>query len=125
MKLNKQSSGVGNYLKYLNKINIPEDWIEEGIIAPNQKAVEKYKQICKYLFTRYKINTSSVLPSKEGGICLFYNTPEVTLIIEVYNDLEVALIINENISKTIIYSETIVNNNFDKAIEVFKRGIKL
>jgi len=69
------------------------------------------------------VGTFNIGDDKEGGFCLTYNykTDQVdrSLIIEVYDDGDVAVIVIDNLIKTTIYNEDIIEMNFEKAIFQF------
>lgn len=102
-----------------DKLYFPKHWEEENIDQPNQSAKMKSLEICKYLFKEYNLIPSRIAPTKEVGIFLSYENPaqtsDRTLIIEIYNNLEVAALINDNSSKKILYSADITDFGFSDA----------
>ena len=99
--------------------NLPARWILEGAQPPTTECRIKSYKIWRHLYTTFGLLPVRVSASVEGGIMLSYEhaTNGKTLIVEIYNDLEVAALVNE--SKKIIYSETINDSDLDCAFLVF------
>lgn len=112
--------------KIFNKLSFPNHWIQEGIKKPNVAAKNNALQICKELYLKYNFNPDKILPTKEEGIYITYDlvneNTNRSLVIETYNDAETALAICDNLTKKIIYSEDITNNDFTNAIRNFKEA---
>jgi len=110
--------------KIFHKLHFPAHWSEEGVTRPNAAAKEKCFAICKKLFTNHLLIPASVASSREGGLCLFYDrvTPDCdrTMIVEIYNNLETALIVCDNTGRQTIHAEDIFEMDFSRAVAVFK-----
>jgi hypothetical protein len=100
-------------------IRMPEDWAQEGVNPPNIEAKNIAKKTCISLYDDYGLIPIRISPTKEEGIFIYYkhfnNNRE--LFVEVYNNLEVAALVNDEENKKIIYSEDIKGCNFLPVIE--------
>jgi len=110
--------------KIFHKLRFPKHWSGEGISQPNAAAKEKCLAICKKLFKRDLLIPDLILPTKEEGMYLSYDKItqdfDRTMIIEVYNTLETALIVCDNILKQTICIEDISEMDFSRAVAAFK-----
>lgn len=77
----------------------PDRWLSEGIASPNLASKKKSFEICQFIFFQRKIFPSKIASTKEEGIYLSYIADNKSLIIEVYNNLEVAAIVTNNEKK--------------------------
>jgi hypothetical protein len=103
------------------RLSFPKHWLEEDVVPPNVACKTKAFELCRYLFEKHNLIPDRIAPTREEGIYLAFDTDsgDKTLIIEVYNDLEAALIVNDNIAKAILFSEYISNLEFSTAINCF------
>ena len=110
--------------KIFHKLRFPTNWTEEGITQPHTAAKEKCFSICKKLFKENLFIPDLILPTKEEGMYLSYDKItqdfDRTMIIEIYNTLETALIISDNAEKKTIYNEDIFEMDFCRAVAAFK-----
>ncbi len=92
---------------------LPAKWILAGVQPPTAECCAKSYEIWQHLYNKFGLLPVRVSASVEGGITLSYEnaTNGRTLIVETYNDLEVAALIND--SKRIAYSENIDALDFD------------
>ena len=124
--LSKEKQAVFDNLeqRIFRKLRFPEQWTKEGVSKPNAAAKEKCLAYCKEMFDKYLLIPDLILSSKEDGVYISYDlindTSNRTLILEIYNNLEAALIVCDNATKKTIYSEDLFEMNFKDAIEVFK-----
>lgn len=124
--LNQEKKAVFDNLeqRIFRKLRFPEQWNKEGIGRPNAAAKEKCLAYCKDIFNKYFLIPDLILSSKEEGIYVSYDiindVSNRTLILEIYNNLESALIVCDNVAKKTVYSEDLFEMNFKNAIEVFK-----
>lgn len=79
-------------------------------------------QICKHLKEKYNLIPSAVTPSVEADVCIFYKNHRngYSLIIEAYNDGDIAGIVNDDRNKRIIFAEEVNDFNFSKLVEHLK-----
>jgi hypothetical protein len=92
---------------------LPAKWILKGTQPPTVKARELAYEVWESLYRKFGLLPIRISASVEGGITLSYHQPinGRVLAVEVYNDLEVAALINEG--RTIVYSEDVKNLDFD------------
>lgn len=116
-----ESSQKKQLLAKLDSINYPKDWIAQGIKPANVQCKKLTKEILIELFEKYELIPSRIEPSIETAYFLKYNNyiNNKELIIEIYNDLEIAALINQN--KTILSS---YDSNKSNKSNVFKEIIK-
>jgi hypothetical protein len=66
-------------------------------------------EVCQKLFKNYDFIPDKIAPTKEEGVFLSYDSFNAytnrSLVVEVYNNLEIAVIVTNNDSKQIDYSE--------------------
>lgn len=88
------------------EIYFPNEWKNEGIFAPNLASKQKTEGVCNDLYEKYNIFPFRVVPNKEEGITIIYRNHDNnrSLIIEVYNNLEIAGLVNDDLNKEIIVS---------------------
>lgn len=98
---------------------LPAKWILGGVQPPTAECRSLAYKSWKLLYTKFGILPMRVSASVEGGITLYYEHASngKTLIAEIYNDLEVAALVND--SKKIVYSENIKCLDFDCAFLEF------
>lgn len=103
------------------KINFPIAWEQEGVEKPNLASKSRAFDICKAIFFEYNFLPNKVAPTKEVGIYLSYEnkSQSKSLIIEIYNNLEVAAIVTNNSKRTIEYSEDVYGLQLDNVVKVF------
>lgn len=106
------------------KLRFPDRWAEEGIAPPNDAAKMKSFEVCKKLLAQDGLIPAAILPTKEEGVYISYNRIDAginrTMIIEVYNTLETALIVCDNAIKETIYCEDVAGMDFKHAVSAFK-----
>ena len=104
-------------------LSFPDHWEQDGVAQPNATAKEGGLEVCKRLFEEYRLVPSAILPSIEEGIYISYDKITAdfnrSMIIEVYNTAEVALIICDNAKKKTMHSEDISGMNFRRAVSIF------
>ena len=88
------------------EIHFPNEWQNEGISAPNLASKRKTEGVCNDLYEKYNVIPFRVVPNKEEGITIIYKDYENnrSLFVEVYNNLEIAGLVNDDLNKTIIVS---------------------
>ena len=98
---------------------LPAKWILAGIHPPTAACRAKAIEVWTRLYRKFGLLPVRVSASVEGGITLCYEhaVSAKTLIIEIYNDLEVAVLVNH--SKSIVYSENIAEFDFDQVFLQF------
>ncbi len=97
----------------------PNDWRLKGINPPNIDAKKTAEKVCFNLYDFYSLIPIKITPTKEEGIFIYYknfNNNRV-LLIEVYNNLEIAALVNDETTRNIIYSEDIKALDFINIIE--------
>jgi len=113
--------------KIFRKLHFPPHWEQEGISQPHVVTKEKCFAICKQLFKEHRLMPSTILPTIEEGIYISYDKItdkfNKSMIIEVYNTMDTALIICDNTKKATVYSEDILGMNFNHAVSTFKAYI--
>jgi hypothetical protein len=106
------------------KLHIPAHFEREGIAQPHAAAKEKGFKVCEKLFNDYSLIPATIRPTIEEGIYLSYDritdNLDRTMIIEVYNTMEIALIVCDNGKKETIYIEDVKGMDFSRAVSVFK-----
>ena len=122
----KNLSIIDFFISKINhKLNFPTYWIQEGFNKPNIIAKENAIFVCSELFTKYDLIPDKILASKEEGIYITYDliniNDNISLVIETYNDNEIAVVVKDNRNKKILYSEDIKNLNFENAIRILKK----
>ncbi len=105
--------------RIFNSLIFPAHWEKEGISQPNVACKEKAFRICKHILEIYEKVPNRIALTKEEGIFIAFDssTGDKTLFIEVYNDLEAAYLVNDNVQKKILISDDITDFNFSKAIK--------
>ncbi|GBU22141.1 hypothetical protein R80B4_02046 [Fibrobacteres bacterium R8-0-B4] len=110
--------------RIFRKLRFPPHWEQEGVSQPHVAAKEKGLAICKQLFKKHCLMPSTILPSIEEGIYISYDkiTDDLnkSMIIEVYNTMDIALIICDNVKKATIHGEDVSGMNFNHAVSLFK-----
>lgn len=109
--------------KIFEKINFPKEWEEEQIAKPNLESKTKAFEICKFLLEKHSLYPDRIAPTKEEGVFLSYNTESKnkSLIIEIYNNLEVAAIVTNNKLRVVEYSEDIYGFQLSNAVNTLNK----
>ncbi len=114
-----------SFKHFANKIDalkMPQSWGRGNALPPNVSAKEKAKRVFDILFKKYEILPDQILPSIEGGVALFYKSSfnrAIIMNIEIYNDLDVDALVNDDKNKKMIKCEDIQNLNFENIIKIF------
>lgn len=121
----KEQSTINSFeQKIFNKLSFPESWVKEGIVKPNLAAKQKAFNVCRTLFEKYDLVPDRIVPTKEEGIFIAYDQvaygSDRSLMIEIYNNLNTAAIVCDNLNKTIINAEDIYDLDFFNVIKKFK-----
>jgi hypothetical protein len=110
--------------KIFKRLPFPRHWEIEGIARPNMVAKIGSFELLKKLWSYHQILPTGIAASIEEGICLTYDRVDAwedhSLIIEVYNDLSIALIVTDNNAKKTIYREDAKGTDLNHAVEIFK-----
>ncbi len=105
------------------RLHFPKHWTKEGIAKPNVVSKESALAVCTKLYAEYDLVPDRIAPTKEEGVYLCYELAgelcDRSLIIEIYNSLDVTAIVNDNHAKEVIYCEDIRDMDFGKAIRVY------
>jgi hypothetical protein len=102
-----------------NTLVFPENWRQEGVQEPNAIAKENAFATCNIIFRKDGLLPLIIAPTKEEGIFLKYTARNKTLIIEAYNDGDIAAVVSDEDQKIILYSEDIKNFNFENTMAEF------
>jgi hypothetical protein len=100
-------------------IQVPEHWVQEGVNPPNMEAKTIAQNVCFNLYDDYSLIPIRFAPTKAEGIFVYYKNfiNNRALLVEVYNNLEMAALVNDETNKKILYSEDIKSSNFISVIE--------
>ena len=109
-----------NFRNRIAHLSISSRWWREGISPPSQESKKKALQIFKYLANSQGLVPDRIDASIEGGLTFTYRNYETnrSMIVEVYNGLEVAGVVNEG--SAVIYSEDVEDFDFAGLILAFK-----
>ncbi len=100
-----------------NKLQLSKNLIDLKVEKPNINCKIEAEKICKNIYKNYNIKPNIIKPSPEGGIFIEYNnTSNISFILEVYNNLYVAGLVNDNKQKKILFSKSFLQNNKDTEI---------
>jgi hypothetical protein len=118
---NKHNRILDDIDKTIEKITLPKKWEFDNISYPTLKCKINTKEISHFLYNTYKIIPSRIAASIEEGILIYYlnERNNRSLSIEIYNDLEIAAIVNDERNNKIIYNELIEHNNFEIIMNYF------
>ncbi len=107
--------------KMIDQIRFRKDWEKKKINPPNILSKHLTIEICFHLFDKYELIPQRINASIEGGILITYlNTQnQYTLSVEIYNDLQVAALVNDNNAKKIVKSQDITDLTFDGIMRYF------
>lgn len=104
--------------KIYEDLNFPSEWDEQGIARPNIASKARAFELCQLLFRQYSMLPTKVAPTKEEGMYLSFQDKggSRALIIEIYNNLEVAAIVANSERKIVEYSEDIYGLDLTSAV---------
>ena len=80
----------------IDSLVLRKRWKDEGVEPPNDACKTKVKSICALLYECYDILPKEIDATKEGGVYISYRDIKRTLDIEVYNDLDIAVILADD-----------------------------
>jgi hypothetical protein len=110
--------------KLFKRLPFPRHWESEGIARPNIEAKMRCLRLLEQLERDYHLIPDSIAASIEEGICITYDRisarEDHSLIIEIYNDLTMALIVTDNQAKKTIYREDVQGMDVSRAVEIFQ-----
>lgn len=111
-------------IKEINNISFPDHWLEEGIEKPNKLSENNTIKVCCILYKYFRL-PDYITVTKENGLFIKYSLNDsYIVIVECYNDGEIGLLINDNITKKIVYNEDILDFNFSNFITKIEEIIK-
>jgi hypothetical protein len=100
-----------HYLRRIMQVQLAGKWITQGIRPPTRACRSRAYAVWEHLYKQFGLLPLRVAASADEGISLIYeHSNGKALAVEVYNDLEVAALVNRG--KEILYSETIDDLNF-------------
>ena len=107
--------------RIFREIHMPRKWKDEGIAEPNITVNSKGKEIWSYFYNDIGILPFRIVPNKEDGITIIYKNYTNTrlLIIEVYNNLEMVGLVNDDKQKKILASQNINEFDFSELIRTY------
>ena len=107
---------------WVDSVNIPKKWVEEGIHLPTLECRKLAKSVVLQLLKEHQLYPSRISTTIEEGVFINYinHINKRNLSIEIYNDLDIAAIITRD--KEIIISADISNEDFAKIIQIFQAG---
>lgn len=102
-------------------LSFPNRWEKDGIAKPNIHSKEETVKVCRHLFDEYELIPFRIVPTKEGGLTVLYEdfSNNRSLIIEIYNDLDIAALVNDNKNKSVISSVDIRSLNFSEIVKAY------
>ncbi|MEE9337300.1 MAG: hypothetical protein V3U87_04405 [Methylococcaceae bacterium] len=107
------------------QLYFPLEWEEENISRPNLASKKTALEVCKSLFDTYSLMPDKISPTKEEGVYMRfdYSSGRIknSLIIEVYNTLEIAAIVTNNDTKKVKFTYDIHRLQFNNAIQYLKK----
>lgn len=108
-------------LGIFDNIVFPDSWGSEGVARPNVASKSRSFEICKQILLNHSLLPNKIAPTKEEGVYLSYEDKvrNKSLIIEVYNNLEVAAVVINNQKKVIEYSEDIYGLQLVDTLKAF------
>lgn len=109
--LNKATERITN-------LTLPPPWVAEGVEPPNSTAIRNALRICHDIFNSKGMIPDQIAPTKENGVFFKYLYGPRQLIIEAYNDGEVAAIVVDDTKKDTIHSEDIRDFNFFTCLNI-------
>jgi hypothetical protein len=106
--------------RIFNRLSFPSHWAGDDVVPPNMASKVKAFEICRNLFENHTLIPDRIACTKEEGVFLAFdtNSGERTLVIEIYNDLEVGLLVNDNVEKRVLFSEEITDLDFSPAVNI-------
>lgn len=95
-------------------LQLPLEWLNQGADDISAGAKNLALEIADYIAKKNGLTPSKVLPGKESAVLLIYENHnlERSLQMEIYNSLEIAVLVVNNKNKEIEYSETIQGFQF-------------
>jgi hypothetical protein len=107
------------------QLYFPMEWEEEKISKPNLVSKQTALIVCKSLFDTYCLMPDKISPTKEEGVFMRFDyssgKTKKSLIIEVYNTLEIAAIVTNNDTKEVVFNIDIEKLQFNNAIKFLKK----
>jgi hypothetical protein len=107
------------------QLHFPLNWEEEKISRPNMVSKNTALEVCKSLFDTYSLMPDKISPTKEEGVYMRFDyssgKTKNSLIIEVYNTLEIAAIVTNNDTKEVKFTYDIERLQFKNAIQYLKK----
>jgi hypothetical protein len=100
----------------INNVKHPDHWLHEGIATPTEDCKKLTLEVCNHIFKTYNLLPTIIASTVEEGIYLRFDKNTKSLIIEVYNDLEIAALVND--AKKISGFEDIKNLDFSRMINL-------
>lgn len=107
-----------DYEFVINNIKTPDHWLHDGIAAPTDSCKKLALEVCNHIFKNYNLLPTIIVSTVEEGIYLQFSKNSKSLTIEVYNDLEIAALVNDESTKKILSSEDIKNLDFSRMINL-------
>lgn len=107
------------------QLYFPIEWHKEKVNRPNLASKNMAMEVCKSLYDNYSLVPFRISPTKEEGLYIRFDCSSASIrrsmIIEVYNTLEIAAIITNNDKKEVNFSYDIERLQFRNAVQHFKK----
>ena len=94
--ISEKNKVESHFKKKVGSLKLSEKWQKEGVLPPNFQCKKIAKNLLVLLFDRFELMPEKIAPTIEGGIFIKYQNVENDheLIIEVYNDSDIAALIS-------------------------------
>jgi hypothetical protein len=106
----------------INNVKHPDHWLHEGIAAPTEDCKKLTLEVCNHISKNYNLLPTIIASTVEEGIYLRFDrdtkNTKKSLTVEVYNNLEIAALVNDNSTKKILGFEDIKNLDFSRMINI-------
>jgi hypothetical protein len=104
----------------IENLKFPEHWKEQGTKPPNRTAKFNAFGVCFYLFQDYGLQPKTIACTIESGVYLTFVLGSTELSIETYNEGDICALVNKD--RQILISEEIVDFDFERVVNVFKKA---
>ena len=118
-----KSSDLSFINQMLDDIVFPEGWIDDGVSLPSEDCKKKTQDTAVNFVTKFNLLPLSMHASIEEGILLVFRRQEQlkSLKIEIYNDGDIAGIINDN-KRVVVAIDVLENRDYETLVDEFKKG---
>ena len=112
---------MNEILQKIRNLKLPKHWEDEGVLPPNEIAINNAYRCCEFIYNRYGIKPSFIACTVVSGLFMSYKGTHYKLVFEIDNENDIGVIVNDQLKKEIVHNEDIKDIENSEALKIFMR----